>query len=118
MRQLLQRATLGLVLILFCVPLFVRLGQTDLENDEAIYSFAVDRILETGDWLIPKSSPSEEVPFLEKPPLKMWIVAAGIRSGLLPHNEFGLRFWDAAFGGLAIVYTFLIASRLSNPLGG
>ena len=85
MQQTLQRATLGLVLILFCLPLFVRLGQTDLENDEAIYSFAVDRILETGEWLTPKASPSEDAAFLEKPPLKMWIVAAGIRSGLLPH---------------------------------
>jgi 4-amino-4-deoxy-L-arabinose transferase-like glycosyltransferase len=118
MQQPLQRATLGLVLILFCLPLFVRLGQTDLENDEAIYSFAVDRILETGEWLTPKASPSEDAAFLEKPPLKMWIVAAGIRSGLLPHNEFGLRFWDAAFGSLAMVYTFLIASRLSSALGG
>ena len=36
--------------------------------------------------------------FLEKPPLKFWIVAAPIRAGLLPHDEFGLRFWDAVFG--------------------
>ena len=33
-----------------------------------------------GDWLEPKSSPSETEVFLEKPPLKFWIVAAPISS--------------------------------------
>src|SRR5687767_12366384 len=97
------RPWLAFVLILFCLPLFVGLGGADLETDEAIYSFAVDRILEIGDWLEPKSSPSESDVFLEKPPLKFWIVAAPIRAGLLPHNEFGLRFWDAVAGGLSFL---------------
>ena len=79
----------ALVLALFCLPLFVGLGRTDLGHDEAIYAFGVDRILETGDWLIPKSSPHDDAAFLEKPPLKFWIVAAPIRLGLLPHDEFG-----------------------------
>ncbi len=39
---------LVVVVILFCAPLFVGLGNSDLANDEAIYSYAVDRILETG----------------------------------------------------------------------
>lgn len=62
---------------------------------KAIYSFGADRILEIGDWLAPRSSPREDAVFLEKPPLKFWIVAAPIQLGLLPHNEFGIRFWDA-----------------------
>jgi 4-amino-4-deoxy-L-arabinose transferase-like glycosyltransferase len=109
---------LALVLVFLCVPVFIGLGGLDLENDEAIYSFAVDRILETGDWLTPKSSPNDDWAFLEKPPLKMWIVAAPIKLGLLPHNEFGLRFWDALFGALVFVYTFLVATRLANPFAG
>jgi 4-amino-4-deoxy-L-arabinose transferase-like glycosyltransferase len=116
--QGLSRAALGLVVVCFCLPLFTHLGGLDLENDEAIYSFAVDRILESGDWLTPKSIPSDNDPFLEKPPLKMWMVAAPIRLGLLPHDEFGLRFVDAVLGSALFVYTFLIAARLSNPLGG
>ena len=76
------------------------------------------RILETGDWLVPKSSPFEDAPFLEKPPLKFWIIAAGIKSGLLPHNEFGLRFWDALFGSVAFFYVFLIGRRLAGPICG
>ncbi len=82
---------LALVIGAFCLPLFIGLGRTDVENDEAIYSFAVDGIVATGDWLNPRSSPHDDVVFLEKPPLKFWIVAAPIGLGLLPHNEFGLR---------------------------
>jgi 4-amino-4-deoxy-L-arabinose transferase-like glycosyltransferase len=113
-----SRPGLALVLALFCVPLFVGLDREDIRDDEAIYSFAVDRILETGDWLEPKSIPNEDWAFLEKPPLKFWIVAAPIRLGLLPHNEFGIRFWDALFGALAFVYVFLIGSRMLGPVCG
>ena len=52
-------------------------------------------MLETGDWLNPIAAPTTDVVFLDKPPLKFWIVALPIRLGLLPDNEFGLRFWDA-----------------------
>jgi len=109
---------LGLVVVLFCIPLFVGLGRTDLENDESIYSFAVEKILQSGDWLTPRSIPSEDADFLEKPPLKFWIVAAPIRLGLLPDNEFGLRFWDALFGSLAFLYVFAIGRRLGGPVCG
>jgi hypothetical protein len=37
------------VLVFLCVPLFVGLRRWDQRNDEAIYSYAVDRILATGD---------------------------------------------------------------------
>ncbi len=43
-----SRPWLALVLVLFGLPLFLGLRSLDLETDEAIYSFAVDRILETG----------------------------------------------------------------------
>ncbi len=72
---------LALVIAAFCLPLFIGLGRTDLENDEAIYSFAVDGILANGDWLNPQASPDDNNVFLEKPPLKFWIVAAPIRLG-------------------------------------
>jgi 4-amino-4-deoxy-L-arabinose transferase-like glycosyltransferase len=108
----------ALVVVLFCLPLFFGLGRTDLGNDESIYSFAVDEILASGNWLTPKCSPREDIPFLEKPPLKFWIVAAPIRLGLLPHDEFGLRFWDAVFGSLAFLYVFAIGFVLAGPLCG
>ena len=116
MRQGLSRPFwLALVIAAFCLPLFIGLGRTDLENDEAIYSFAVDEILANGDWLNPRLSPDVNNVFLEKPPLKFWIVAAPIRLGLLPHDEFGLRFWDALFGSVAFLYVFALGRRLGGP---
>jgi len=108
----------ALVIVLFCFPLFVNLGGSDLENDEAGHSFAVDVMLKTGDWLTPRSSPREDVAFLEKPPLKFWLVAAPIRLGLLPHDEFGLRFWDAVFGSALFLYVFAIGRMVRGPLAG
>jgi hypothetical protein len=115
-----SRGWLWLVLVglLFCFPLFVGLGRTDLQGDEAIYSFGADVMVADGDWLTPKSCPSADLAFLEKPPLKFWIVAAPIRLGLLPDNEFGLRFWDALFGGIAFLYLFTIGRRLGGPMCG
>src|SRR6185436_8454504 len=36
----------------------------------------------------------------------------------LPHDEFGLRFWDAVFGGVSFLYVFLIGSLLAGPVCG
>jgi 4-amino-4-deoxy-L-arabinose transferase-like glycosyltransferase len=108
---------LALILTAFCLPLYIGLGDVDLQGDEAGHSFSVDRIIEAGDWLVPKSSPHPDWAFLEKPPLKFWIVAAGILAGL-PHNEFGLRFWDPLFAGIAFFYVFAIGTRMSNPVCG
>ena len=109
---------LALILLLCCFPLFIGLGKNDLRGDEAGHSFSVARILETGDWLVPKSSPNEDWAFVEKPPLKFWIVAAPIRLGLLPLNDFSLRFWDALFGGCAFLYVFAIGSLMAGPICG
>lgn len=100
-----------LVVVLFCAPLFVGLDSRDLHNDEAIYSYAVDKMVETGVWGTPQSIPTTE-PFLEKPPLKFWIVSAAIRAGLLPKNEVGFRFFDALFGSIAFLYIYALGWRL------
>jgi 4-amino-4-deoxy-L-arabinose transferase-like glycosyltransferase len=120
LRRLWQTPWLGmaLVVLLFGLPMFVGLGGTDLDNDEAIYAFAVETMLDDGDWLTPKSIPSFTRPFLEKPPLKFWITAAPLRLGWFPVNEFGLRALDALMGALTFVYVFLIGRRLAGPVGG
>lgn len=118
MRERLSFGWLLLVVLAFCLPLFVGLGASDLGNDEAIYSYAVESILDTGDWLSPRSSPNRHIVFLEKPPLKFWIVAAPIHWGVLPRSEFGLRFWDAVFGSVAFVYVFFIGHRIAGALCG
>lgn len=109
---------MALVTALFCVPLFVGLDSRDFDNDESIYSFSVDVMLKNGDWLTPKSIPSETSAFLEKPPLKFWMVGLPIHFGLLPANEFGMRFWDALMGSVGFLYIFAIGRRLAGPLCG
>jgi 4-amino-4-deoxy-L-arabinose transferase-like glycosyltransferase len=109
-------AGLGLLLALFAAPLFYRLGAADLDNDEAIYAHAVTSIVDEGAWATPWSSPRED-PFLEKPPLKLWIVAAGQLAGLKP-NELGMRFFDPLFGALALVYIYLLGCRAGGVLAG
>jgi len=123
-----RRLAVLAVVVVFGLPLFLGLGRIDLRNDEAIYSYGVDSVVESGSWLTPESSPHTANegdphdwaprPFLEKPPLKFWIVAAPIKLGLLPHDEFGLRFWDALFGTLAFVYLFLIGRHLVDSVCG
>jgi 4-amino-4-deoxy-L-arabinose transferase-like glycosyltransferase len=105
------------VIVLFCTPLFIKLGVADLQNDEATYAYAIDRVLETGDWLTPRAIPHDNA-FLEKPPLKFWMVAAPIEAGLLPHDEFGFRFLDALAGTAAFVYVYLLGRTLVGPLCG
>jgi 4-amino-4-deoxy-L-arabinose transferase-like glycosyltransferase len=93
-----------------------RLGDWDVENDEAIYTYAVERMLDTGDWMTPRTIPSDFA-FLEKPPLKFWLVAAPIKLGLLPRTQFGLRAVDALLGAIAFGYVALLGYRLSGVTG-
>jgi 4-amino-4-deoxy-L-arabinose transferase-like glycosyltransferase len=88
-----------------------------MASDEAIYSYAVERTLETGDWLTPRSILGDH-PFLEKPPLKFWIVAGAMRAGILPVSDAGMRAWDALFGMIAFGYVYLLGVRLAGPICG
>lgn len=123
------------VSIFFGLQLFRGLSAQDLANDEAIYSYSIAGIIERGEWLMPPAIPHahrpgdpgdnryaggvyHNRPFLEKPPLKFWIVASPIILGLLPLDEFGLRFWDAFFGAIVFVYVFLIGRRLVDYVCG
>jgi 4-amino-4-deoxy-L-arabinose transferase-like glycosyltransferase len=110
-------AALALVAGLFCVPLFVNLGEPEARSDESIYFYAVERILDTGDWLTPRLIPNDW-PFLEKPPLKFWLVAGGVRAGLLPRNEAGMRWLDAFFGAAGFLYVFFLGRRLAGSVCG
>lgn len=112
-----ERAGAALVFAFLCLPLFIRLDAEDLRNDEAIYSYSVDRVLETGDWLTPRAIPFDG-PFLEKPPLKVWMVAGLIHLGVLPHDERGLRFLDALFGAAAFLYVYALGCMLAGPVCG
>ncbi|MEO5819693.1 MAG: glycosyltransferase family 39 protein, partial [Vicinamibacteraceae bacterium] len=91
------------------------LGSWDVENDEAIYTYAVERMIDTGDWMTAREIPSD-FPFLEKPPLKFWLVGVPIRLGLLPRTPFGFRAIDALLGAVAFGYVALLGYRLAGPV--
>jgi dolichyl-phosphate-mannose-protein mannosyltransferase len=95
----------------------VGLRGLDLRNDEAIYSYAVDRILETGEWLTPRAIFTDDH-FLEKPPLKFWLVAGAMKIGLLPFDDAGMRFFDALFSACAYMYVFALARRIAGTVAG
>jgi len=108
----------ALALVLFGLPLFIGLGRSDMDNDEAIYSYSVERMLALHDWLTPRAIyDGADDPFLEKPPLKTWIVAAGQLAGL-PRDEFGLRFFDPLFAIAGFAYVFALGRRLAGALCG
>jgi 4-amino-4-deoxy-L-arabinose transferase-like glycosyltransferase len=107
----------ALVAVIFCAPLLVGLGGLDMRNDESIYSYAVERILDTGEWLTPRSIPGDG-PFYEKPPLKFWMVAAGMRAGVLPRDERGMRLLDAVFGIVAFGYVYWLGWELGGVICG
>jgi 4-amino-4-deoxy-L-arabinose transferase-like glycosyltransferase len=92
-----------IVCVVFGLPLLAGLGRWDMGSDEAIYSYAVERILETGDWLTPRSIPND-LPFFEKPPLKFWMVAGAMQAGILPPSDAGMRLLDAFFGVASFGY--------------
>jgi 4-amino-4-deoxy-L-arabinose transferase-like glycosyltransferase len=110
-------AGLALVAVCFSAPIFAGLAQWEMRSDEAIYSYAVERILETGEWLTPRSIPGDE-PFYEKPPLKFWLVAGGMRLGLLPAGDAGMRGIDAVAAALTFLYLYVIGCRLHGPVAG
>jgi Dolichyl-phosphate-mannose-protein mannosyltransferase len=103
-----------LVAVLFAgCALSIDLGSWDVENDEAIYTYAVERMIDTGDWMTAREIPNDFA-FLEKPPLKFWLVGLPIRLGLLPRTEFGFRAIDALLGAIAFGYVALFGYRLSG----
>ncbi len=106
-----------LMLLLIGLPILLWIGHGDVENDEAIYSFAAMKMVETGDWLTPIGIYPDNPPFLEKPPLKFWLTALGLEAGL-PANMWGLRFADAVLAILIFGYLVAIGFRLGGRWGG
>ena len=108
---------LALISLLVILPIFIWIGRGDVENDEAIYSFASDMMLETGEWLTPIGIYDGKAPLLEKPPLKKWLVAAGLSFGL-PDSNWGHRFIDAVFAAAIFCYLVAIGYRMGGRWAG
>ncbi len=110
------RVELILLAVVF-LPILIWYGSGDVDNDEAIYSFAAQKMVETGDWLTPVYIFHGNPPFLEKPPLKMWLTALTLELGA-PENNWGLRLVDLVMTALTFVYLFLFARRIGGRWAG
>lgn len=99
------------------VPLFVGLDRQDIRNDEAIYTYASQRIVETGDWLTPRYVATDGL-FVEKPPLKFWIVAGALHMGWVPNSVAGVRLVDALLSAVAFAYVMALGWRVAGVACG
>ncbi len=109
-RELLSRA---LVLFAIGFGLFLYLTHLDAtpiqQGNEAMYTFPAIHMLQTGDFLVPQY---EHGPFLEKPPLTWWILAAS-------YKLFGISVFAARLpSALAAIATILLAGLWAKKRGG
>lgn len=107
-----------LIVFVALSPMLFWYGNGDVENDEAIYSFAARHMAETGEWLTPVGIYPGNPPFLEKPPLKMWLTAASFALGVPDDNNWGLRFVDILLTVAVFVYMVLLGSRFGGRWAG
>src|SRR5208283_3325123 len=77
--------------------------------DETRYANAAAEMLQSGDYLVSRIN---HLPFLNKPPLQVWGLAAGLK--LLGRNEWGAR----AFNALCLLATALAVGLLARAWWG
>ncbi len=107
----------AVLVVVFSIPLFLGLDRQDIRNDEAIYTYASQRMVETGDWLTPRYVATDGL-FLEKPPLKFWVVAGALSLGLIPNDPAGIRLVDAVFCAIAFGYIMALGWRVAGVVCG
>ncbi|GMV97670.1 MAG: hypothetical protein AMXMBFR83_20260 [Phycisphaerae bacterium] len=86
-------------------------GGPPLSDHEAIVAQAARRIVETGDWLIPRFN---NVPFIRKPPLQVWLAALASRivdppALKPPVSELAARVPSALAGLLTVLVVYGLA---------
>lgn len=84
-------------------------------HDESIHANAVYTMYATGDYLHPKFNNS---PYLNKPPLKMWLTALTME--IFGPTNFAFRIWDgiAGIGTAALVFFFTSQMFGGSQLAG
>ncbi len=95
------------------VALFETRGLALIDRDEGRYAEAAREMLASGDWLVP---PLYGVPYLETPPLFLWLTAASC--GLVGVDELGARLVSALAAAAGVVVTGLFARRVFGRRAG
>jgi 4-amino-4-deoxy-L-arabinose transferase-like glycosyltransferase len=98
----------GSALVVLCV--FVLLGglgsRALWDNDEGMHAAMAMEMLRSGDWIVPRFAGE---PFVDKPPLFLWLVAGSL--ALFGSNEFAARLPNALMGTVLILVTYLMGRR-------
>ena len=95
---------LAIAAVFFVLPL--TLGIPLLDPDEGLHAAIAQEMVERGDWVTPRLLGE---PFLDKPILFFWALAASIAA--LPDGEFAVKLPGLAFGALGALATALLAGR-------
>lgn len=98
----------GLALLAFAI-LFHGIGDIGiLDGNESLYVEAAREMLQTGDWAVPTL---DGLPYLEKPPLFVWLLAAASHSG------FSIEGAARLVSGAAVLVLALGVGRYALRLG-
>lgn len=116
-----RRTASGFLLVGVVSTLYLyRLGALPLEPwDEGIYALSAFRVVESGNWLVPQwrfGGAKTLRPFLEKPPLIIWIQALSIK--ILGPSVFAARLPNAlAATGIALLAAWIGAEQYDARAG-
>jgi 4-amino-4-deoxy-L-arabinose transferase-like glycosyltransferase len=101
-------------LVLAVLLCFAAIGSHSLWSPDEPTGAGVGRaMLDHGDWIVPRLNGE---PFLEKPPLYWWALAAGLR--LLGISDAAARVPSALFGVLTLLVAWAAGRRLGGPRQG
>jgi 4-amino-4-deoxy-L-arabinose transferase len=101
-------AAAALAGIIYLLPLL--LSTPLLDPDEGLHAAIAREMVERGDWVTPRLLGE---PFLDKPALYFWSLAASI--GAFGPTEMAIRLPGLVFGALGALATGLLARRLFGP---
>lgn len=110
----------GAVAVVALATVLYRLGERPLWWwDESFYAVAARLALDRGHWVVPYTAGFDQLapyPFLEKPPLAIWLEAVSI--WLLGPTEFAVRLPSALAAVGAMLLAYAVARRVDGRVAG
>jgi 4-amino-4-deoxy-L-arabinose transferase-like glycosyltransferase len=110
----------GAVALVALATVLYRLGERPLWWwDESFYAVAARLALDRGHWVVPHTAGFDRLapyPFLEKPPLAIWLEAVSV--GLLGPTEFAVRLPSALAAVGCVLLAYAVARRTDGRVAG
>jgi 4-amino-4-deoxy-L-arabinose transferase-like glycosyltransferase len=110
----------GAVALVALATVLYRLGERPLWWwDESFYAVAARLAVERGHWVVPYTAGFDQLapyPFLEKPPLAIWLEAVAV--WLLGPSEFAVRLPSALAAVGTVLLAYAVARRMDGRVAG